>query len=90
MAQRHSRAHVRIQRERAVQKWRRYRRTFVDRPERPVAEGEWWAQEGRFNKLTLSCNCRMCALERWDRKFRSHRQHSYRQMDLLDFQENSA
>jgi hypothetical protein len=90
MVKRHSRAHVRIQRERAVQKWRRYRRTFVDRPERRVQPGEWWTQEGRFNKLTLSCDCRMCSIERAERKFRSHKQQFYRALDRVDVDDATA
>ena len=44
---------------------------FVERRWREPTPEEWWGQEGRFNKLTLSCDCAICMIMRWGNKYRN-------------------
>lgn len=39
---------------------------------------------GRLNKYTHSCDCRMCIIDRSERRFRTHKHATYREMDRYD------
>ena len=81
---RHDRAQLRVARERNVLRWRRYRARYIDRRWSPLLPGDWWTQEGRFYKLSPSCDCGMCRCARAERRFRSHKRRVYRQMDRVE------
>jgi hypothetical protein len=40
--------------------------------------------DGRFDKYTLSCDCKLHRIVREGRKFRSRKRKVYREMDRLD------
>ena len=82
---RHSRAHTLAARRRNILRWRRYARTFVYEPGRPDIDDGFWSQEGRFNKLTLSCDGHaICRLDRALHKFRTGKRAVYRRLDRRD------
>ena len=89
---RHSGQQIYEARLRAIAKWKRYRDTWVlDYRTHPQARPPWrptpedyWGQEGRFNKLSISCDCSFCSVGRWERKFRTHKHSYYRKLDQIE------
>lgn len=87
---RHTRQHVIAQRKRQIRKWLRYRRCFLERSSGPsqrhtFGPTEWWGQEGRFVKLSLSCDHHaLCRLDNWLSKFRRTRSTYYHMLDLYE------
>ncbi len=76
----HDKAYKIQQRERVIKKWKRWSyRVMGDR-----YWSEFWEQEGRFNKFSLSCDCSMCRIARDERKFRNKKKKIYREMDKVD------
>lgn len=87
--QRHDRGHIRYHRDRVIEKWKRYRRQeFEAREPRTGLDPSiysWWLQEGRFAKLTLSCDRHaICKSFREETKFRTHKQAYYRRLDQIE------
>lgn len=85
---RHTRSEIYAARQRNIERWRRYRREYVEDARHPIQPGDWWAQEGRFNKLTLSCRDHaMCRGAQYESKFRAHRTSVYARLDVADREE---